>query len=44
MYNKLNPRWASTLLGCIALLMVPIPIIFMRYGAALRARSRYTPN
>lgn len=44
MYNKLNPRWASTLLGCIALLLAPIPFLFYRYGAVLRAKSRYSPT
>jgi len=32
MYQKLNPRWASTLLGCLALIMTPIPLLFIRYG------------
>ncbi|KAH6916843.1 polyamine transporter 1 [Coprinopsis sp. MPI-PUGE-AT-0042] len=27
MYNKLDPRWASTLLGGIAILLVPVPFI-----------------
>jgi hypothetical protein len=44
LYDKLGPRWASTLLGCIALVMIPIPVLFMRYGHILRARSRYTPH
>lgn len=30
MYEKLNPRWASTLLGCIALLMLPIPTVLIK--------------
>ena len=30
MYDALNPRWASTLVGCIALIMVPIPIVLKR--------------
>lgn len=42
MYIAMNPRWASTLLGCVTLLFTPIPFIFMRYGPALRARSRYS--
>jgi hypothetical protein len=31
MYDKLNPRWASTLLGFIALLLAPIPVVLIRY-------------
>jgi len=43
MYKALNPRWASTLLGCVAILMIPIPALFIRYGPALRERSRFAP-
>lgn len=31
MYDALNARWASTLLGCFALLMVPMPFILIKY-------------
>ncbi|RPD78920.1 MFS general substrate transporter [Lentinus tigrinus ALCF2SS1-7] len=41
MFRALNPRWASTLVGCIAVLMIPIPVLLMRYGPVLRAKSRY---
>ncbi|EJT97844.1 MFS general substrate transporter [Dacryopinax primogenitus] len=44
MFDKLSPRWPSTLLGCIALLMIPIPVILMRYGAFLRRKSKYSPT
>jgi len=44
MYEKLNPRWASTLLAGIALLMLPIPFILYRYGAFIRRTSRYAPT
>jgi hypothetical protein len=27
MYEALNPRWGSTLLGCIAVLGIPIPFV-----------------
>ena len=30
MYEGLGPRWASSLLGFIALLMMPIPIVLSR--------------
>ncbi|KZO92337.1 MFS general substrate transporter [Calocera viscosa TUFC12733] len=44
MFDKLNPRWASTLLGCIALLLIPIPYVLARYGSVLRRKSRYAPT
>ncbi|KAG1759745.1 MFS general substrate transporter [Suillus occidentalis] len=44
MYTALDPRWASTLLGCIACMMIPIPIVLKRYGPILRARSQFAPT
>ena len=44
MYVKLNPRWASTLLGCIALLMMPIPFVLRKYGPIIRKKSKYAPT
>jgi hypothetical protein len=44
MYAKLGTQWASSLLGFIALVLAPIPILLTIYGPALRKRSRYSPN
>ncbi|KAK8854610.1 hypothetical protein IAR55_003349 [Kwoniella newhampshirensis] len=44
MYEKLGTQWASSVLGFIALLMAPIPMVLMMYGSRLRARSRFSPN
>ncbi|KAG6004796.1 hypothetical protein E4U21_000752 [Claviceps maximensis] len=44
MFDGLGIQWASTLLGCVALVMAPIPIIFYKYGARIRARSAYAPT
>jgi len=70
MYEALNPRWASTLLGmstlcfllvlrkgivadlsygwmvsgCVALLLMPIPFVLIKYGPALRAKSKFVPS
>ena len=27
MFNKLTYKWANTLFGCIAVVMIPIPIV-----------------
>ncbi|KAA1468797.1 MFS general substrate transporter [Dentipellis sp. KUC8613] len=43
MFDAMNPRWASTLLGFIALLLMPIPFVFQRYGPYLRSKSKYVP-
>ncbi|KAL4070839.1 major facilitator superfamily domain-containing protein [Scleroderma citrinum] len=44
MYTKLGPRWASSLLGFIALAMTPIPFFLKRYGPLLRTKSKYAPS
>ncbi|RMD41440.1 hypothetical protein DV735_g3701, partial [Chaetothyriales sp. CBS 134920] len=41
MFNNLGIEWAGTLLGCLALICVPIPICFMLYGKKLRQRSKF---
>lgn len=44
MFNNLGIQWAATLVGCLAVLMIPIPIAFYRYGAKLRQKSRFSPT
>jgi hypothetical protein len=44
MYEQLNPRWASTLIGLIACLLVPIPFALIKYGPTLRRKSKYAPT
>ncbi|KAL4781126.1 major facilitator superfamily domain-containing protein [Aspergillus varians] len=39
MYERLGYEWASSLLGFIALLLVPIPFVFFYKGEAIRLRS-----
>ncbi|KAK0528732.1 hypothetical protein OC834_003952 [Tilletia horrida] len=41
MYERLNPRYASTLLGGIALLMLPIPFVLFKYGPKIRQLSKH---
>lgn len=40
MYAALTPQWAGTLLGLLEVAMIPIPFVFWRYGAKIRAKSR----
>ncbi|WWC90577.1 uncharacterized protein L201_005513 [Kwoniella dendrophila CBS 6074] len=44
MYEKLGTQWASALLGFLALLLAPIPMVLMVFGPKLRARSKFSPN
>jgi len=41
MYAAMGQGWANTMLALITLLIgVPAPLIFLKYGAVLRARSK----
>ncbi|KAJ5563255.1 Major facilitator superfamily domain general substrate transporter [Penicillium sp. DV-2018c] len=44
MFINLGVQWAGTLLGCLALIMIPIPLAFIKWGPALRKRSAFAPN
>ena len=44
MYEGMGIQWASTLLGCVATALVPIPVLFYLYGHKLRARSSFAPT
>ena len=41
LFENLGIQWGGTLLGTLALLMIPIPFLFMKYGAYLRGKSKY---
>ncbi|KAL5410931.1 hypothetical protein PMIN03_005172 [Paraphaeosphaeria minitans] len=43
MFNGMGIQWASTLLGCIATVMVPMPFLFFIYGKKIRAKSTFSP-
>ncbi|GAA95382.1 uncharacterized protein L969DRAFT_84849 [Mixia osmundae IAM 14324] len=40
MYNKLGIPGASSLLGGLAILFIPLPFVLFKYGRAIRARSK----
>ncbi|KAL9623098.1 MAG: hypothetical protein Q9160_002612 [Pyrenula sp. 1 TL-2023] len=41
LYEKLGLGWGNSLLGFIALAMIPTPLIFMRYGEYLRTSPKF---
>ncbi|KAG4217855.1 hypothetical protein PC116_g33665 [Phytophthora cactorum] len=43
MFNGLGIQWAATLLGCVAAILVPIPVLFYLYGHKIRAKSKFAP-
>jgi hypothetical protein len=42
MYAKLGYGWASSVLGFVALLLLPIPLVFKKYGERMRAYEART--
>ncbi len=44
MFNGLGVNWAGTLLGCVAVVLVPIPVAFYIYGAKIREKSKFAPT
>ncbi|KAI5970801.1 hypothetical protein CANMA_000220 [Candida margitis] len=41
MFNNLTIKWAATLLGCLGILMIPVPFLFYKYGALVRSKSKF---
>lgn len=44
MFNGMGIQYAGTLLGCVAILLIPIPVCFYLYGRKLREKSRFSPT
>jgi hypothetical protein len=44
MYSGIGVRWTMTLLGCIAVVLAPAPLVFWRLGPKLRKRSPYAES
>ncbi|KAK6458477.1 putative transporter [Scheffersomyces xylosifermentans] len=41
MFVNMKIQWASTLLGCIAIIMIPVPFLFYKFGRTLRDKSKF---
>ncbi|KAI9796881.1 MAG: hypothetical protein M1833_005930 [Piccolia ochrophora] len=44
MFDGMGVQWASTLLGCVGVVLVPIPVLFYLYGHKIRAKSKFAPS
>jgi DHA1 family multidrug resistance protein-like MFS transporter len=44
MFKKLGVDWAISLLGFLAVILIPVPIAFFRYGERVRGLSRFSPK
>jgi DHA1 family multidrug resistance protein-like MFS transporter len=43
-FNSLGINWAGTLLGCVAALLIPLPVLFYLYGPKIRAKSKFATD
>jgi hypothetical protein len=43
MFHNLGVGIAMSVLGCVAVIAIPVPFLFMKYGLALRKRSKFAP-
>jgi DHA1 family multidrug resistance protein-like MFS transporter len=44
MFEGMGIEWASTVLGILAALLVPVPVWFYLRGAKIREKSAYAPT
>ncbi|WPH05002.1 MFS general substrate transporter [Acrodontium crateriforme] len=44
LYRDLGVKWATSLLGFIALGLMPVPVLFFTFGERIRKMSRFTPK
>ncbi|EXJ96236.1 hypothetical protein A1O1_01362 [Capronia coronata CBS 617.96] len=43
MYHNLGVPWASSLLAFLCVVFFPVPVLFYKYGARIRQKSRFKP-
>lgn len=44
MFDHLGTGWASSLLGFVSIAAIPVPFVFLKYGTAIRQRSKMCIN
>ncbi|KAJ7881363.1 MFS polyamine transporter [Mycena olivaceomarginata] len=42
-FTNLGVNWAATVLGAVGLVLLPSPFLFYKYGARIRANSKFAP-
>jgi hypothetical protein len=43
-FARLGTNWALTLTAFLSLALMPVPFVFLKYGARIRARSSFAPG
>uniref|UniRef100_A0A060T8D4 ARAD1D02772p n=1 Tax=Blastobotrys adeninivorans TaxID=409370 RepID=A0A060T8D4_BLAAD len=41
MFHNLGTNWAGTLIGCLAIVLAPVPFVFFFFGKKIRTKSKY---
>lgn len=41
MFVNMQIKWAATLLGCFSACLIPVPLLFYRYGKKIRGKSKW---
>lgn len=44
MFEGMGIQWAATLLGCVAVALVPVPVWFYLRGGKIREKSQFAPT
>lgn len=44
MYHKLGVPWATSLLAFLTLALLPVPLLFYKFGKRIRKMSKFVPN
>ena len=44
MFINMKIQWAFTLLGCLALVLAPLPVYLYHYGGKMREKSQFAPT
>ena len=44
MFKGLGVPWATSVLGFASLALIPVPILFFKFGAKIRTFSKYVPT
>lgn len=44
LYERLGLGWGNSALGFIAVALIPVPFLFIKYGEAIRKNPRYQPT
>lgn len=43
-FRGIGVNWFSTVLGCVAVILIPLPVVFYLKGAQIRKRSKFAPS